>query len=135
LITKKFSSFISSMFVYRWSWVWPLLWGCIIIVLSLMPGGTGPMKMFGIPHFDKVGHFGMYAIWAFLLYGALARLGQAGAKRVGIPVLLISVIGILLECGQYWFAEGRSFELADMVANCAGAIMGGIVGSRVLKNS
>ena len=52
-------------------WLPPVLWGLVIFVLSLMPGGQGNMLLFGIPHFDKVGHFGMYAIWAFLIFMAL----------------------------------------------------------------
>src|SRR5512135_764993 len=39
-------------------WLPVFLWGLVILVLSLMPGGPGNMMLFGIPHFDKVGHFG-----------------------------------------------------------------------------
>lgn len=107
----------------------PVLWGLVIFVLSLMPGGQGDMLLFGIPHFDKVGHFGMYAIWAFLIFMALSGSPLLSkTKAFWISVLLGACTGVALEYGQYFMHQGRSFELADMIANAFGALMGSICG-------
>ena len=105
----------------------PVLWGLVIFVLSLMPGGQGNMLLFGIPHFDKVGHFGMYAIWAFLIFMALSGYPLASkTKAFWISVLLGAFTGVALEYGQYFMHQGRSFELADMIANAFGALIGSL---------
>ncbi len=110
-------------------WLAPVLWGLVIFVLSLMPGGQGNMLLFGIPHFDKVGHFGMYAIWAFLIFMALCGYPlNSKTKAFWISVLLGAITGVALEYGQYFMHQGRSFELADMIANALGALIGAVSG-------
>ena len=110
-------------------WLPPVLWGLVIFVLSLMPGGQGNMLLFGIPHFDKVGHFGMYAIWAFLIFMALSGYPIISkTKAFCISVLLGAITGVALEFGQYFMHQGRSFELADMIANAFGALVGAFSG-------
>lgn len=107
-------------------WLPALLWGIVIFVLSLMPGGNADKMMFGIPHFDKIGHFGMYAVWAFLVFSALS--GKRLRFAFFFTLVLCGLSGVLLEFGQYYLASGRSFEVADMVANALGAIAGLLVG-------
>jgi VanZ family protein len=110
-------------------WLPPVLWGLVIFVLSLMPGGQGNMLLFGIPHFDKVGHFGMYAIWAFLICMALSGYPLLpGRKAFWLTVILGAITGVGLEYGQYFMHQGRSFELADMIANAFGAVIGAVCG-------
>ena len=110
-------------------WLPPVLWGLVIFVLSLMPGGQGNMLLFGIPHFDKEGHFGMYAIWAFLIFMALSGYPLISqTKAFWISVLLGAITGVVLEYGQYFMHQGRSFELADMIANAFGALIGALCG-------
>ena len=123
---------------WKFHWISALVWGSLIITLSLMPGGRGEMLIFGIPHFDKVGHFGMYGIWAFFVFIAF-RSGQSfSGKAFWLAVSITTLTGIILEYGQFAFASGRSYELADMVANMFGAIAGVLAGKwlerQVLKN-
>ena len=109
------------------SWLPSITWGLIIVILSLMPGGPGNMDMFGIPYFDKIGHFGMYAIWTFLIQFNLSKQKSLKGKRTcWLTVLFGAVTGILLEVGQLMMHQGRSFEVADMVANALGAASGAI---------
>lgn len=116
------------------SWLLPLAWGVLIIVLSLMPGGPGQLNFLGIPHFDKVGHFGMYAIWTFLIFRTLMSGVTVSVERAfWVAVLVGSVAGIGLEYGQYFMHQGRSFELADMIANAAGALAGAWAGQLFRK--
>ena len=108
-------------------------WATLIIILSLMPGGTGSMSFFGIPHFDKVGHFGMYAIWVFIMVVTSSVRKTTAAGRLYIPMWIGIVVGAGLEFGQRWMHQGRSFEVADMVANAAGAFAGWLVGCWVVS--
>jgi len=97
--------------------------GLAILVLSLLPGGPGGFTFLGIPHFDKVGHFGMYGIWAYFLALSMKKPGGSHPPFLW-PVLIGAGVGILLEFGQLWMHQGRSFELADMMANALGALFG-----------
>ncbi len=112
-------------------WLPAILWGVVIFVLSLMPGGNADKMMFGIPHFDKIGHFGMYAGWAFLVFSALSQ----SKLRFSFlfTLLLCGMSGVLLEFGQYYLASGRSFEVADMVANALGAVAGLLVAWKIRR--
>jgi hypothetical protein len=115
-------------------WVPPALWGFVILVLSLMPGGTGNMMLFGIPHFDKVGHFGMYAVWTFLFFRALsANPGMSSARSFWISVCLGVLTGVALEYAQMFMHQGRSFEVADIMANTLGAGCGALTGKYFFK--
>lgn len=115
-------------------WLPPVLWGLVILVLSLMPGGKGNMMLFGIPHFDKVGHFGMYAIWTFLFFRAFSsNPGMPFQRSLWISVMIGTLTGAVLEFGQYFMGNGRSFELADMVANALGGIVGSGAGYSIFK--
>ncbi len=94
-----------------------------------MPGGGGNLNLFGIPYFDKVGHFGMYAVWTFLFYHALSGNAKRSKWRsFWIAILLGAVTGIILEFAQQFMNQGRSYELADMIANALGAISGATTG-------
>ena len=96
------------------------------------------MNLFGIPHFDKVGHFGMYMIWTFLVYYASTAVGgNPSGKTFWKAVLVGAIIGVALEYGQKFMHQGRSFEAADMIANTLGALIGALGGVlwRKLKNN
>ena len=87
------------------------------------------MNLFGIPYIDKIGHFGMYAIWTFLFLRALSTSDGMTLKKAFWMTLIIGILtGIVLEYGQYFMGQGRSFELADMAASAFGALIGLEVG-------
>lgn len=100
--------------------LWPTLaWTIIILFFCLMPSSDlpgGPK----IPGFDKIGHFGLFFIWAFLL---------TSYKKSNL--LLVCLTGIALGLGievlQKVMPMGRSFEWWDLVADALGVISGGIV--------
>ena len=71
----------------------------------------------------------MYAIWTFLFFRALVASPRFSLKRTfWITIVGGTLIGIILEYGQLFLAQGRSFEAADMLANTFGAIIGSEVG-------
>lgn len=115
-------------------WYPPVIWGVLIIVLSLMPAGNGNSFLFGIPHIDKLAHFGIYAIWTFLICLALDGSEPNSVKRSGwIGFLVGSILGLVLEFGQYAMTFGRSYEIGDIIANTLGSLAGVIAGK--LKGS
>ena len=108
----------------HWYWILPAAWALCIIYLSLLPGGGGIMTWFGIPHFDKVLHFGGYGLLAFL--SAFASYKQVGFSKKHLTWIAVTCMfmGIGLEVGQYVMHLGRSFEALDMLANVAGVAAG-----------
>jgi VanZ family protein len=114
-------------------WLLPILWGAWIIYLSLLPGNAGILKLFGIPHFDKVAHMGAYGVWSFLfLFAAQKTLGDSKKIMWWIIGALI-LVGCGLEFAQYYMHEGRSFEVLDMVANSIGSVLGAWIGLGLLN--
>ena len=106
-------------------WLPPGILGIIIIILSLMPGGPGNLNFWGIPYFDKIGHFGMYAVWTFLFLRALSGDSKMSLKKsFWISIVTGALAGVALEYMQLFMHQGRSFELADMAANALGALIG-----------
>lgn len=88
----------------------------------------------GIPNFDKVVHFGLYAVEAFFLYQAVRWAGRAGFSlaRVLAVVGALAVWGVADEVHQSWI-PGRWMEGEDVAADLAGAGIGAIVASFALK--
>ncbi len=117
-------------------WLPAIAWGAVILYLSLLPGGTGIMIFWGIPHFDKIGHFGMYAVWTFLMACGFAGHDFFSNRRLIVWTTVIGlVVGVGLEFGQKWMHQGRSFEIADMVANTLGVIAGLVAFSIVRRRT
>ena len=106
-------------------WILPVLWGILLAILSLMPAGQGNFSFFGIPHIDKIAHFGMYGVWTFLVFRAWSSTSAIPYhKLMWFTFLLGTLTGALLEYGQYSMTAGRSFEIADMIANAVGSFAG-----------
>ena len=112
--------------MYRFRRIWLLLgWGMVaaVVVLSLIPvevdlGGDR----------DKLAHFlayGSLSLWFGMIFSGRGR-------QLGIAVAF-AALGATLE-----FLQGltgyRSFEIADMVANAIGAVLGWGLAQTPLKN-
>ena len=84
----------------------------------------------GIPNFDKLVHFGLYAGEGFLFYRAVRWPGRAGFSlaRVLVIVGAMAVFGTVDEVHQTWI-PGRSCDPADAVADSVGAGVGALVAS------
>lgn len=99
-----------------------LLWAAFILVMSATPGRELPDVPF--PHADKLAHFGVYAILAFLLCfswkGLLTR-------HVLAVFFVVSLYGLAIEWMQGAYFEGRSFDLGDGLANAVGALLGIVI--------
>ena len=108
--------------ISRVVWYVPALlwWGVMVYCLWLMPAGQPS----GIPYFDKLGHFALFAAWAVLLAAPALWCGQP------LRQLMPTVLGACLlwaagsELGQALLTETRSAEVMDAVADMAGALTG-----------
>ncbi len=96
----------------------------LILIAVLIPGSNIPdVKMVGI---DKLVHIVMFASWAVSVKFDYPRL-----KPVSI-FLLGMVFSLLTEVLQL-FAEDRTFDLTDMVADGVGLLAGMLVSNPLVR--
>ena len=102
-----------------------LWWFLLIFIVSHVPGGQLPEKI--VLGLDKLIHLGLYMVLSFLfLVGEGKRINENFYKShyqfvaVGISVLL----GVGLEFYQLLIAEGRNFDMGDIIANTVGVLLG-----------
>ena len=103
------------------------MWAMVIFwVISLPPSSIPRTPLLQIPHFDKLVHFGIFAILGvFLSYGFFKQSGKFASRNLYTFSLIIGVIyGGATELYQLHYVEGRSGELLDFLANVAGCISG-----------
>lgn len=92
-------------------WLPAAAWAATIFWLSSRPTLPGPE----IPYFDKVAHFGAYA-----LLGALLAFG---ADRSRVPLAVALVLGVLYGASDeihQMYVPGRSPDVLDWAADAAG---------------
>jgi VanZ family protein len=105
----------------RWLRILWLAAAIAVIVGSLLPGSSFPMRTLGQLNIsDKVLHFAGYAVLAFL--PSLHERWPA----VTATLLGAAALGVLLEFLQR-LSWGRSFEVADMLADACGLMCGLLV--------
>ncbi len=103
----------------RWKqFVLPVAWMVAIFF------GSGQEKLpspSGIPGFDKLAHFGAYGLLATLWARVFTQPGRPWRTAL-IALAVASIYGISDEFHQS-FTPGRSVEVADWVADTAGAAL------------
>ena len=111
----KFKSGLRTRRWLRLLWTLAIL---VVIVGSLLPASSAPMKALGrLAINDKFEHFAAYLVLAFL--PALHERRPALAATV----LGAIAMGVALEFLQR-LSPGRTFEVADMAADTAGVLSG-----------
>lgn len=88
-------------------------WLFSFYLLLLKPAGEGS----GIPHFDKVGHFVLFAVWAGLL------LRVFGVEQWRTVLLFCFAWALSSEAAQGLLTATRSAEWLDVTADMAGALL------------
>lgn len=117
----------------NWRWIPAIVWGLLLVTLSLLPGGGGNFIFLNIPHLDKLAHAGIYAVWAFLiLHAVTGQKKDISVTKKWQVVVFTTFVGMLLELGQLSLTIGRSLEIWDMIANGIGSLLG-IWGPAVFK--
>jgi|SRR5687767_3212028 len=95
-----------------------------VIYLSVAPAPDVP-RLPGGGHLDHVLAYAMLMFW-------FMQLADIGASRALIAVALIA-LGIALELAQL-YVPGRTFEVADMVANAVGVSLGWLLAPPRTRN-
>lgn len=104
----------------RFGWIWPVAIAALIFAASSRSTVAGPR----IPHFDKVVHFSVYG-----LLGTLVCRQGRGWRGAAVAIVAVSVYGATDEWHQS-FVPGRSTELADWIADTAGAAVAAVLYTR-----
>jgi VanZ family protein len=83
-----------------------------------------------IPDFDKLVHWTLYAVEAWLIYRAVRWPGEPrfSLARALVVVGAMAVWGVADETHQTWIPR-RSMEGADVLADVSGAVVGAVVAS------
>lgn len=99
-----------------------LLWAGLIFALST--NNPAHLPKFQLLSWDKLGHLAFYAALTFLLCWAIRQSFATYNRPIfwWLMVLLASLYGAALELVQANLPY-RSFDYADMLANCIGAIV------------
>ncbi|MEM7160809.1 MAG: VanZ family protein [Bacteroidota bacterium] len=95
-----------------------LAWALIIALLSLSNEPNLPDIDFD--YLDKAGHFLIYAIFSFFIYGM--RIDQKANAPLILAFLIPLFFGILMEYLQGTLSEVRTPEVLDAIANGLGAL-------------
>ena len=97
-------------------------WVIIIGILCFTPGNEFKKVHIPIPYFDKIVHFGMFFILAFLIKGLYWK--NYISNRVYISyILLAALYGVIIEIVQYNWIYMRSGDWVDWFFDCAGIIV------------
>ena len=97
----------------------------LILVAVLLPGSKVPDV--GITGFDKLAHVTLFFLWS---------LAVRHDFTTGFNWIMVWVVGVLFSISTeilQLFAEDRSFDLWDMLADAVGLSFGLITGAAVLK--
>lgn len=117
-------------------WVTTALVVLAILYLTLVPRPL-PDAGVEIPGLDKVVHAMMFGGLAFVACIDEAQrrrgsFGQVARRKAWFIALLSAVFGGLVEIAQMAMGAGRSGDLLDFAADCAGAVVGMLLAARVL---
>lgn len=103
---------------------WPsILWtGLIFILLSIDTGSLESASRIPIPHFDKIVHFGIFGLYAWLILKWRASVSTVGIFIAILSFFVSSAYGTAMEFYQDNFTS-REFELGDIYADTLGAFV------------
>lgn len=102
---------------YLFSWISILACTTFVTCLSILPLKQPSGLVF--PYYDKVLHFILYWLFAYIVVNTFRRKMINHAPSLGI--LYIFCIGLALEAAQYYLPY-RSFETTDALVNLAGGL-------------
>ena len=114
---------------FLWNNLWSILWGLVILVLLLMPGGLLPKVPSWVDslHPDKLVHLFIFGIFAFLLIHGFKKPGSPPAviRYAMLIAFFISIFtGGATELIQGWCIPFRTAEWGDFFADAVGTLAG-----------
>jgi VanZ family protein len=109
--------------------LWGVLWGLLIILLTVLPGSAFPR----LPEFmdllqpDKLVHVFIFAVYFFLQARGFTlqdRFPSLQRRAVGITFLIGLTLGAGTELIQEFIVTTRSGNIYDFIADAAGCLAG-----------
>jgi len=95
-----------------------------VIVAADMGVLAGPIRaLYDFPNGDKLGHFCIYGLLAFLLAGAFPRPWQWGRLSVPIVTLALLIFSASEEYSQRFFPV-RTADIWDLLCSWSGILLG-----------
>jgi VanZ family protein len=106
-----------------------ILWGCMIIIMTLLPGRVFPQIPAFIDLFkpDKLIHLFVFGMFAFLqLRGFTIQDVFLQLRKNAIMLTLLTgfLMGGLTEVVQHYFIPMRTGSVVDFIANVLGSLIG-----------
>jgi VanZ family protein len=112
---------------------WPaILWSVFVFILLVFPAKKLPdEQLLTLPHFDKFVHAAAFCLLVFLwAWYYKKRIDPAQFSKIVLLIaVLATVYGILMEYVQ--LLAGRDFDLWDMVADGAGALLAAFFAKKI----
>ncbi len=105
-----------------------IAWLIVCTILFTLPGKAFPKKdWLDDIYFDKWVHIGIISILVFLTVWGVYRFRgrRIYPKDVMLWILIGTLYGLLMEFVQLYFVANRSFDGGDVIADLAGAVLGG----------
>lgn len=97
-----------------------ILFALLIVFLSLYPFESNTQPGFlDFPHFDKVVHFFLYSLFAFIIF--TEKPGKMDVKNYFYIVVICLFLGGLIELIQISHPR-RSGDIYDLIANFTGSL-------------
>lgn len=103
-----------------------LLIAALILAASILSGKQlNKVQMFEIKYFDKIIHFSMYFVLVLSMFSSYLKSFTGISKQNKIVIIVLAAgYGLLMEGFQLFFTADRSAEVADMIANTVGCVVG-----------
>jgi len=110
--------YLSSLYI-------PIIWTLIVTILMCLPGKMLPNESgFRIPNFDKLVHMGLFGGFVFLWSLHMTKRTSdlhALLRAFFIFFVIANFFGYGMELVQKYYIPGRDYDLADVIADMAGA--------------
>lgn len=101
-----------------------------------MPGSDLPSNdLFELIYFDKWVHIGLFCILTILWAYPFLKLKLQSVKAFILIALIAIVYGIAMEFVQKYFANGRSFDITDIIADAVGASLAAFLLIKIYRRS
>jgi hypothetical protein len=124
------------MTLKRVSLILAILWTTAIMAICWVPmslfgsGDDTGRRLFDIPYFDKIVHFGV-----FLVFAVLWHLATSGPRRSFQIIAWGTGLAILTEVVQQLPLVGRESDLDDVACDVAGLLLGTLIMRRLAAST
>jgi len=117
---------------------WPgIIWGCVILALTLLPGNYFPQvgSFWNLFSPDKLVHLFIFGVFGFLLLtGTYKQYPDTINRYIFVwPLLVVVLMGVVTETLQAVLPIGRDANIYDLIANIIGCLLGWVTFSELRK--